>query len=134
MRSTQQGGDGPVVTIGNVPVSVTVAATPQAREQGLSGAQPLRPGQGMLFVFPAEGKQGFWMKDMNYPLDIIWADASGSVVTIWRDLSPATYPQAFYPTEPALYVLEVPAGFAEQNGIATGTIMRVPPSVPPAGQ
>ena len=112
------------VSVGDTVVRVEVADTEAAREQGLSGRTSLPEGSGMLFVFDAPGTYGFWMKDMNFSLDMIFADVSGKVVTVDQNLSPESYyqnpPQTFYPSAPAKYVLEVPAGFAAAHGIAAG--------------
>ncbi|MSR70507.1 DUF192 domain-containing protein [Candidatus Kaiserbacteria bacterium] len=109
------------ILIGSTKVAVDVADTESLREQGLSGRAGLAEGEGMLFVFERDGLWAFWMKDMLFPLDMIWADAEGRVVTVAADVSPDTYPQTFAPSAPALYVLEVPAGFAAQHGVALGT-------------
>jgi hypothetical protein len=111
------------VTVGNTSISVEIARTEAAREAGLSGRTSLAPNTGMLFVFESEEVRGFWMKDMRFSLDIIWADASGTIVTILSDVTPQTYPKIFYPSAPATYVLEVPAGFAKSHGIAEGAKM-----------
>jgi uncharacterized protein len=109
------------ITVGGVPIQAEVASNDAQREAGLSGRKSLPSGQGMLFVFPQPANEGFWMKEMNFPLDILYADASGTIVTIWPNLSPSTYPQAFYPTSPAQYVLELPANFAAQHNIVVGS-------------
>ena len=112
------------VTIGGSVVRVEVENTEASREQGLSGRTSLAEGHGMLFVFDAPGKYGFWMKDMNFAIDMLFIDASGKIVTIAAEASPAGYhlnpPQVFYPASDALYVLEVPAGFAAVHGIVDG--------------
>jgi uncharacterized membrane protein (UPF0127 family) len=108
------------ITIGNVPLTVEVASTPKEQETGLSGRAGLAEGAGMLFVFPQPSMGAFWMKDMLFSLDIIFADAGGNIVTITPNLSPATYPNVYPPTSPATYALEVPAGFAAAHGIAVG--------------
>ncbi len=108
------------ITVGSVEVRVEVASTLAEREQGLSGRLSLPQGSGMLFIFPAPTIPGFWMKDMHLALDIIWADSSGVIVTISRNIAPETYPSVFRPTAPVLYVLEVPAGWAFAHGIAEG--------------
>ena len=117
------------VTIGDATVQVEVESTEAAREQGLSGRTSLAEGSGMLFVFPQPGKYGFWMKDMHFALDMIFADASGRIVTIVQDATPESYlqnpPQVFYPTAPTLYVLEVPAGFAASHNIREGMGMQL---------
>src|SRR3989338_4766663 len=53
-------------------VIVELAQTPEARKQGLSGRQNLCETCGMLFIFPENNRYTFWMKEMNFPLDIIW--------------------------------------------------------------
>jgi len=110
-------------------IQVEVEATEAAREQGLSGRTSLPDGRGMLFVFQTLGVYGFWMKDMNFALDMLFADASGKIVTIVRDATPESYlqnpPQVFYPKIPILYVLEVPAGFAASHNIQEGMTLQI---------
>jgi len=105
------------LTIATSTLTVEVASTAVEREQGLSGRTSLAQGTGMLFIFDTPGSYGFWMKDMQFSLDIIFMDTSKQVIQVDSNLSPQTYPEAFYPTRPALYVLEVPAGFAAAHSI-----------------
>ena len=105
---------------GSTTLEVELATTGAQQEAGLSDRAGLKDGEGMLFVFDPPSTPGFWMKDMRFSLDIIFADAAGNIVTIYKNLSPETYPQQFYPTSPARYVLEVPAGFAQAHGLAVG--------------
>ena len=110
------------ITVGGVPLLVEVALDEASHERGLSGRVSLPQGEGMLFVFDKPGSWGIWMKDMQFPLDIIWARADGTVSTIEKNVLPSTYPRAFYPKTPdALYVLEVQAGWAATHGVAEGT-------------
>ena len=108
------------ITIGVVSVAVEVADTESLRERGLSGRSDLRSGNGMLFVFDTDGLWNIWMKDMRFPIDIVWADVDGKVVTVALDIAPETYPEVFSPSSPARYVLELPAGFAAAHGIVEG--------------
>lgn len=108
------------ITIGGVPVHVEVVDTDASRAQGLSGHAPLESDQGMLFVFETDGAYPFWMKDMLFPIDILWVDAQGKVVHIEKNVAPDTYPASFTPDSPARYVLEVPAGFTDQHDIQIG--------------
>ena len=118
------------ITIGTTKVQAEVEDTDASRAQGLSGRQSLAEGTGMLFVFDAPGKYGFWMKDMNFAIDMLFVDASGTIVTIAPNASPAGYrlnpPEVFYPVAPVQYVLEVPAGFAAMNGVIVGQKMSLP--------
>ena len=109
------------ITIGGVSVAVDVADTEVLREQGLSGRSDLPSGKGMLFVFESDGLWGIWMKDMQFPIDIVWAGADGKVITVADNVAPETYPKVFSPSAPARYVLELPAGFAAAHGIVEGS-------------
>ena len=95
-----------------------VATTDAAQQRGLGGRRKLAQNGGMLFVFSAQSQQCFWMKDMRFPIDIIWADSSKRVTRIEHDLSPATYPHEY--CAPAQYVIELNAGTADNNGLKTG--------------
>lgn len=108
------------IRVGGVIVSAEVASTAPAREKGLSGHRPLGEQEGMLFVFDKDDTYGFWMKDMQFAIDIIWIDAEGKIITIAKNVEPASYPEVFYPARPARYVLEVPAGFAQKRSLAEG--------------
>lgn len=89
---------------------VQVADTNYLLEKGLSGRKSLSEDEGMFFIFDKPGKYGFWMKEMKFPIDIIWIDSNFEIIHIEKSLSPRTYPKVFYPNIPALYVLEISAG------------------------
>ncbi len=108
------------VLVGTTTVSVELAQTEEKIIRGLSGRESLLPDHGMLFVLPREFPAPFWMKEMNFPIDIIWISRTKRVVHIEHSLSPQTYPQTFAPTENALYVLEVPAGFSQSHAVRVG--------------
>lgn len=112
--------DAAVVSFGDAEVSVEVAATPDQRAKGLSGREALTSSEGMLFIFERADFHAFYMPDMNFPIDIIWMDDDLRVVDISKDVPPESYPELFTPQEPARYVLEVVAGFADSHGIKTG--------------
>ena len=103
-----------------------VVASPEAREQGLSGRADVPHGYGMLFVFDQPGNYGFWMKDMLVPIDIIWLNGDGTIVGIEDSVSPSTYPAPFFPPSPVKLVLETRAGEAKAQGWSVGTKLRLP--------
>ncbi len=103
---------------------VLVATTTEAVTRGLSGRQSLAEDQGMLFRFPAVSRPGFWMKEMNFPLDIIWINSQKKVVGIERNLVPESYPTLYYPRANIKYVLEINANNSATWGIATGTVLQ----------
>ena len=112
------------VKIGDVNVQVELATTPQARAQGLSGRAGLSEDEGMLFIFDKSGRYSFWMKDMNFAIDIIWISDDMRVVYIKKDARPESYPESFMPETSALYVLEVNAGYAKQHDLKEGDAAR----------
>lgn len=109
------------VRVGTTNIVADVADTGAARQRGLSGRESLPWGTGLLFVFETDGNWGIWMKEMHFPLDIIWAGSDGTIITIAQDVAPESYPKVFYPSAPtARYVLELPAGFTAEHAIAEG--------------
>ena len=106
-------------------IKVTVADTPEEREQGLSGWAGLGEDEGMLFIFPEDGYPAFWMKDMKFAIDILWSSSEGVVVDMRQDVSPETYPTAFAPRSEARYVLELPAGYTEVHQVRLDDIVRL---------
>jgi uncharacterized protein len=108
------------LTIGNTTLSVEVAVTDAERELGLSNRTSLERGSGMLFVFDPPKAAHFWMKDMRFSIDMIFAGADGTILNIAHRVAPDTYPTTFASAGPAQYVLEVPAGYAADMGIAEG--------------
>ncbi len=101
-------------------IYVSIADTDAERSLGLGGRTGLKPDEGMLFVFSTEGQYAFWMKDMKFSIDILWLDRNGTVVYVAPAVSPDTYPRTFVSDNPALYVLELPAGYANLHGVQVG--------------
>lgn len=108
--------------IGGTILNIGVADTDIKRELGLSGKEGLKDDEGLLFVFDTEGYYGFWMKDMNFPIDIAWLDKNKQIIYIESNVSPTTYPKVFSPSAPSLYVLETKANFFENNKIKIGDV------------
>ena len=91
-------------------LDVVIADTQEKRTQGLSDSVQLALGTGMLFVFENERNNGFWMKDMNYPIDIFWFDREYQIVHTQRNVSPDTFPTTFGGDVVSQYVLETNVG------------------------
>lgn len=108
------------IKIDSKEIKVEIADTDEKRERGLSGRKSLGKNEGMLFIFQLPAKYSFWMKDMFFPLDIIWIDENKRVSAISKNIFPETYPASFSPSEDVKYVLEVNAGWAEKNGVKVG--------------
>jgi uncharacterized membrane protein (UPF0127 family) len=108
------------VILGGKTFKALVADNDFTRQLGLSGHKPLLDDQAMIFIFSNEGNYGFWMKDMLFPLDIIWIDSNFKITTIEKSLTPETYPKIFYPDSPSMYVLEISAGEADKLNLKIG--------------
>lgn len=109
-----------VLKINNVVLNIEVADTDAERVKGLSGRDALAENSGLLFVFEREAYYSIWMKEMNFPIDIAWLDKNKKIIHLESNVSPDTYPKTFVSKYPALYVLEVNAGFFSKNNIKVG--------------
>jgi uncharacterized membrane protein (UPF0127 family) len=97
----------------NQKYQLDIANTTELRTQGLSGRGTLPAGRGMLFTFSSQQQRCFWMKDMQFAIDIIWVGADKKVTYIQSNLKPETYPQEY--CAKAQYVIELGAGEASKN-------------------
>jgi len=88
---------------------VEVADTITSRARGLSGRAGLTENQGMFFIFGSQDMHGFWMKDMKFPIDIVWIRGE-KIVEFAENAAP----------EPADKVLEIKAGLAEKLELKVG--------------
>lgn len=107
--------------VGAVQIPIEVADTNEERARGLSGRSALKNGGGLFFIFDMPGSYSFWMKDMRFPIDIVWINENWEVVGVERGVAPGTFPQTFYPPSEILYVLELNAGEAAKLGIDAGS-------------
>lgn len=106
-------------------IQLDIAKSEEARAKGLGGRESMADDQGMLFVFDQPAVECFWMKDMQFPIDIIWLNTAKQVVHVERNLSPETYPASYCPKLPAKYVVELNAGQAKQLDISPGDTLKL---------
>ena len=100
-------------------VDVELAENDAERSQGLMFRIDLKEHQGMLFTFPFENYQSFWMKNTAMSLDIIFVNRDFEIVKIHKNTMP--YSEESYPSEkPAKYVVEVVTGFTDKYNINEG--------------
>lgn len=116
-----------LLSIGDTMLTIDIANTENSREQGLSGRESLEPDHAMLFVFPEDGQYAFWMKEMQFPIDIVWIDKSGTIIDVDNAVSPNTFPSTFSPSAPVRYVLEANANFVSDHGIKIGDTVTILP-------
>jgi hypothetical protein len=124
---------GPAVELRGHRIRVEIAADDASRTHGLMNRASMPADHGMLFVFPDSQIRTFWMKDTLIPLDMLFLDADGRLVTLRADVPPCKAdPCGTYPsTQRARYVLELNAGVASKLGLREGdavTFIDVPPA------
>ena len=106
---------------------VDVAETMMAQAQGLSGQEKLGDNEGMYFIFGTSSVQGFWMKDMKFPIDIVWIKG-GRIVGFEENAKPEPENSVFgltvyYSPEPVDRVLEVNAEMVARSGFKIGDLV-----------
>ncbi|MCX6716418.1 MAG: DUF192 domain-containing protein [Candidatus Taylorbacteria bacterium] len=101
-------------------INIIRAQTNEEEIQGLSGRDSLALNSGMLFYFDHDDFWKFWMKDMKFSIDIIWLDKDFRIIDIKNNATPLSYPELFTSKNVARYVLEVPAGFAQNYLLKDG--------------
>lgn len=108
-------------------VSVEIADTEPVRQRGLMFRERLASTDGMIFVFERKGFYPFWMKNTLIPLDIIWLDEVGRVVSIAASVPPCQVDPcpSYPPSADALYVVEVASGFTKAHGVKVGDVLRL---------
>ena len=102
---------------------VEIADTPSKREMGLQYRRDLAADRGMIFLFPAESQQSFWMKNTPLPLDMIFINRERKIVGIIEQTVPFSLdPRSV--TAPSQFVLEINGGLAKRHGIKAGDAVR----------
>jgi uncharacterized protein len=105
--------------------AVELADDGAERSQGLMFRPAMDPGSGMLFVYESPRRAQFWMKNTLIPLDMIFADATGTVTRVHANAVPGDL-TPIDGGEGVVYVLEINGGLAEKLGIVAGAQFRHP--------
>ena len=127
----QQQGTTQPATLPTVPMKIgsrdfelEVARTPEEQERGLMKRDSMPQNHGMIFVFPSEQVLAFWMKDTRFPLDILFLDRKGKIVSMFQmkpyDLSNTSS------EKPAQFAIELNAGVAKDTGVKVGDVLDIP--------
>lgn len=106
-----------------VTFQVEVADTPAKREMGLQYRRELADDRGMIFIFPVESQQSFWMKNTPIPLDMIFINRDHKIVGIIEQTTPFSLDPRSVAT-PSRYVLEIKGALAKRHGIQAGDSVR----------
>lgn len=124
-----------IVKINSAEIEVEIAKTPEDRKTGLAKYESLDENKGMLFVFEEKDvKPVFWMKDVKFPIDIVWID-DGRAIEISENI-PSLKPNTpdykiprYQPAQTIDQVLEIPAGEADRKGIKAGDAVELPQGI-----
>jgi hypothetical protein len=112
------------------------ADSPETREQGFMFVEDraVRPDQAMIFIYDPPQHVAMWMKNTLLPLDMLFVDQRGCVVTIKQDATPGSL-AAIKSRVPVVLVVELKAGTVAAQGIAVGDrVLRLDAGWPPTEQ
>jgi uncharacterized membrane protein (UPF0127 family) len=118
-----------VIQIKQHKIVVQLADTPAKRQAGLSGIQNISDSEGMLFLFSTPSQPQFWMKDMNFPIDMIWINGN-KIIGITDNVKPQPNTPddrliLYAPPSVADKVLEVNAGWTFRHDVWAGDTITV---------
>jgi len=125
-----------IVYIGSLKLNVEVANTDELRNKGLSVRSKMNDDEGMLFIFDKKDTMPtFWMKNMEFPIDILWIK-NGKVVQIHKNVpipakgTPDSKLKIYSPNTPIDYVLEVSGGYCDKNVVLEGLTIDLTRALP----
>ena len=107
-------------------VRVEVADTEPKRDRGLMFRKSMAANEGMIFLFDEPGFYPFWMKNTLIPLDMLWLDGDGKIVSIAEAVPCKADPCPSIPPAEgtqALYVVELVSGFAKEHKLKVGDLL-----------
>jgi uncharacterized membrane protein (UPF0127 family) len=118
-RRDQIDGKQLTVYISGHPVKVKVAANDSTKQQGFMNQDEPSSDSGILFVYDIEDILRFWMKNVKFPLDILFFNSNMQLVDYFtmdpyngeedKDL------KIYKSKRPAQFAVELKAGWAERN-------------------
>ena len=112
--------------IGSRTFNIEIAKTHAEQEKGLMKRDSMPEDHGMIFPMAEEQVQGFWMKDTRFPLDILFLNNAGKVVSIHQM---EAYDEKNTSSDfPARYAIELNKGVASKTGIKVGDLIDIPPA------
>lgn len=119
-----------VIELGKSKYNFEIAKTISQKTLGLSARNTLCKNCGMIFVYSSENIYPFWMKNTLIPLDMIWLDKSGKIVTYHHAVpepkTPVTQLKIYKNSTPAQYILEINSNDFEKLNLKIGDIIKLP--------
>ncbi|MDP3970425.1 MAG: DUF192 domain-containing protein [bacterium] len=119
-----------IVKFNDSEINTYIADEESERNLGLGDIAELEWNQGMLFVYDESDEYSYWMKDVEYPIDIIWL-SDDYIVDITENVPPEAEGtsllqyQSYSPHAPVNRVLEVNAGYVQENNVKIGDIIKI---------
>ena|SRR3990167_36404 len=113
------------VVVKDLTIKAKIADDPKEHQAGLSDYSSLALDEGVLFVFDQSKRHIFWMKDMDFAIDIIWIDEAKKIVDIAQNVPPEPNKSdkeltRYAPKSDARYVLEINAGLSALHNFQVG--------------
>ncbi|MBI4250760.1 DUF192 domain-containing protein [Candidatus Uhrbacteria bacterium] len=108
------------LSVGSAKLNVEYANNLRKQLRGLSGRESLGENSGLFYSFQTPDFYTFWMRDMKFPIDIIWIGSDKRVVDVSKNVLPNSFPKTFTSQDKAQYVVEVNAGYADAHDITVG--------------
>jgi len=100
-------------------IDIEIAEDDYTRQLGLMNRKSMEENQGMLFIFPNEQLQSFWMLNTLFSLDMLFINKENKIVTLHKNTTPLSQ-QSYPSSKPATYVLEVVSGFTDRHNVKEG--------------
>lgn len=117
---------------GDINFTAEVAATDEAKAIGLMYRTSLAQYSGMYFHYEQDVQHGFWMKNVELPLDMIFIGSEGKIIDVRGNVRPCkeTDPEqktcpSYVPNAPYRAVLEINGGSAQKHGIIVGQTIKI---------
>lgn len=115
------------IRIGKKKMVAFLADTPRKMTVGLMFRESMKPNECMLFVFPNDGQHPIWMRNMRFPIDIVWYNHDNRVVDFVEAAKPSSRMNfsGYHSKRPARYVVEFNAGFVKKNRIKINDVAKL---------
>jgi uncharacterized protein len=127
-KNTEGTNDTMQIRLGKTTIIAEIADTPKRRSVGLMYRKKLDENSGMLFVFPREDYQSFWMKNTLIPLSIGYFDRDGVLLEVY-EMKPNQTDEVYNSRKKAIYALEMNSGWYSRNNINPGAVLIMEKSV-----
>lgn len=115
------------ISIAKKRMSAFIADTPRKMTVGLMFRKSMKQNECMLFVFPNDSSHPIWMRNMRFPLDIVWLDSKRRIVDIVESAKPSSGLDfsGYKSKEPSRYVIELNAGLVSKNRIKVKDVAKL---------